>query len=380
MVVEGKPIVVTTFKSLRGWLAGDQRALLGTMFSSLTFLRFVCFLPIFTFLTSCAGKQSALDAAGPQADRIGRLWWFMFWSCVAVFAAVMAALAYAVVRGRTQHQTTATAGPAGQSIIPPDAGSEKRMTRVIGIAVALTIVILFAMLIFDFATGRALKSLASPEPVVIQLTGHQWWWDVKYDDPTPGNVVTTANEIHIPVGQPIMLKGTSTDVIHSFWVPNLHGKKDLIPGQQTVTWFQADRAGIYRGQCAEFCGYQHAKMALLVIAESPEDFQAWLEHQRAAAEPPANADEQRGQRVFLNAPCVMCHTIRGTAAGSRFGPDLTHLSDRQTIAAASLPNSEAHLRQWITNSQESKPGNRMPPVPLGADDLQALLSYLRSLK
>jgi cytochrome c oxidase subunit II len=373
-------IIASRLNSSGEYLSGNYSRCQSCRHSLSTLLRFGCLFSIFLFFNGCAGRQSALDPAGPQAERIGHLWWFMFWTCTGVFIVVMGVLYLAIRRGRKHHKMAENSEQAAQPLLLLDADSQKPMLIVIGSAVALTVVILFAMLIFDFATGRGLKSLASPEPVVIQLTGHQWWWDVRYDDPIPANIVTTANEIHIPVGQPILLKSTSTDVIHSFWVPNLHGKKDMIPGQQTLTWFQADKAGVYRGQCAEFCGYQHAKMALLVIVESLEDFNAWLAHQRQAAISPTNAEQQRGQQVFLSSPCVMCHTIRGTLASSRFGPDLTHLADRQMIAAATLPNTQEHLAEWISNSQESKPGNRMPPVALAADDLQSLLTYLQSLK
>jgi cytochrome c oxidase subunit 2 len=378
MAVEVKGSSRFSLKEVKDLVAGGQRQVCEDGFPFLTFL----WLNLLVFGLSFpaqASNQSALDTAGPQANRIENLWWYMFWMSTAVFLLVMVALFFAIRNGRDQRKATPNPDEANSPVLSPDPKSEKQKTRAVSLAVALTVVILFSMLLFEFVTSRSLHSLASPEPLVIQVTGHQWWWDVRYDDPIPTKIVNTANEIHIPVGQPILLKTTSTDVIHSFWVPNLHGKKDLIPGQQTITWFQADKPGVYRGQCAEFCGYQHAKMALLVIAESPEEFQTWLEHQRAASVPPASAEQQRGQQVFLSAPCMMCHTIRGTTAGSRFGPDLTHLADRQTIAAATLTNTEEHLRQWITNSQEIKPGNRMPPVPLKGEDLQALLSFLASL-
>jgi cytochrome c oxidase subunit 2 len=192
--------------------------------------------------------------------------------------------------------------------------------------------------------------------------------------------VITANEIHIPVGQPVEFQLKSRDVIHSFWVPTLHGKRDLIPRHVTTMTLQADRPGVYRGQCAEFCGYQHAHMAILVVAEPLEQFAAWLEHQRRPAAEPSDARQQRGQEVFLSAPCVMCHTIRGTLAGGRVAPDLTHIAGRHTLAAGTLPNTPGHLAGWIIDPQHIKPGNRMPAHSLNADDLQALLAYLGSLK
>jgi cytochrome c oxidase subunit 2 len=170
------------------------------------------------------------------------------------------------------------------------------------------------------------------------------------------------------------------DVIHSFWVPNLSGKKDLIPGHEIILSFQADHAGEFRGQCAEFCGYQHAHMAFTIVAEPPDKFYEWMNRQRASSVQPSNDAEARGQKVFLTSPCITCHAIRGTDAGGTVAPELTHLASRKTIAAGTLANTRDHLAGWITNSQEIKPGNHMPPVPLNPEDLQALLAYLESLK
>jgi cytochrome c oxidase subunit 2 len=203
---------------------------------------------------------------------------------------------------------------------------------------------------------------------------------VQYLDPVASQRVTTANEIHIPVGRPVVLTLKSHDVIHSLWVPNLAGKKDLIPGHETTLALRADRPGRYRGQCAEFCGYQHGKMGLLVIAEPPETFAAWLEAQRRTPPPPTDPLPQRGQQVFLAGTCAMCHAIQGTSAFGRVAPDLTHIASRPTLAAATLPNRPGYRAGWIVDSQSLKPGNHMPPNPLNPPDLQALLAYLESLK
>jgi cytochrome c oxidase subunit II len=178
----------------------------------------------------------------------------------------------------------------------------------------------------------------------------------------------------------VLLRLTSHDVIHSFWVPNLQGKRDLIPGHETSLWLQADHPGVFRGQCAEFCGHQHAHMAFLVIAEPPDQFAAWLEQQRRPAVPPTDAASKRGQEVFLSGACVLCHAIQGTAALADVAPDLTHVAGRRTIAAGTLPNSRGHLAGWIVDPQQIKPGNKMPPNNLGGQDLQALLAYLGSLR
>jgi cytochrome c oxidase subunit 2 len=319
-----------------------------------------------TSISGCSGIQSALDPAGLQSARINRLWWLMFWTCLVVFLTVMGALIVAMQRGRTQTQ-------AGS-------GSERKLTNVVAGAIAVTVVILFGLMVSDYVTGRALFSLHSPDAITVKVSGQQWWWDFEYQDPIPSRRVRTANEIHIPVGRPVKFEMTSKDVIHSFWVPNLHGKTDLLTGHQTVTWLQADRAGKYRGQCAEYCGHQHAHMAFVVIAEPAEQFNTWFNNQISPAQQPASAGQQRGQRVFLTRTCVMCHQIRGTDAGARTGPDLTHLASRESIAAGTLANNRENLRDWIVDSHRFKPGNRMPSHDLSGEDLNALLDYLESLK
>jgi cytochrome c oxidase subunit 2 len=319
--------------------------------------------------------QSALDSAGPQAARVSRLWWLMFYVESAVFLLVGIFVLAAIFRKRKGgEQNTDTPD------ISPEPKREQRMTRVVVAAVGATLIILSVFLIGSYSAGRALYSPEEAQALSIKITGQQWWWDVEYDMEPASDIVHTANEIHIPVGELVKFRLTSTDVIHSFWVPNLSGKKDLIPGHEIVLTFQADRAGEFRGQCAEFCGYQHAHMAFTIIAEPRDKFNQWLNQQRAPSVQPVNEAQKRGQQIFLTGPCVMCHSIRGTDAGGTVAPDLTHLASRQTIAAGTLPFTRDHLAGWITNSQEIKPGNHMPPVPLGSEDLQALLAYLESLK
>jgi cytochrome c oxidase subunit II len=202
--------------------------------------------------------QSALDAAGIQAGRIELLWWIMFWVCTAVYIAVMAAVIVAMWRGRS-------AGAA-----PP---SERSLLRGVAAATGVTVLILIGLLVTSVVTGRAIGSLASADPVMIRVTGYQWWWKVEYQHADPSQQFTTANELHLPVGRPVAVRLQSSDVIHSFWVPNLHGKMDLIPGRENWIWLQVDKPGIYRGQCGEFCGLQHAHMSLLVTAESSDRFE-----------------------------------------------------------------------------------------------------------
>jgi cytochrome c oxidase subunit 2 len=247
-------------------------------------------------------------------------------------------------------------------------------------AVGVSAVMLIGLLFASVVTGRAVGTRPGPEALSIEITGNQWWWHVEYDNPDPSLRVTTANEIHIPVGRPVVITLQSNDVIHSFWVPNLHGKMDLIPGRVNSTWLTADRPGVYRGQCAEYCGVQHAHMALTVIAEPAPAFEQWLSAQRQPAPPPATPEQARGLDVVERGPCAMCHTIAGTQAGARLGPDLTHFASRSTIGAGTAPNTRGYLGGWIADPQHLKPGNRMPPTGLSPADLQAVIAYLETLK
>ena len=335
----------------------------------------LCLLP-FAFFADGLRSQSALDPAGPQAGRIISLWWLMFYVTGAVFLVVMAFLVGALVRSRRPLRGEAADVPD----LRPEPARERRMSHVVLTGVGLTVVILFVFLVHSFLTGRALDSVSAKDHLTVKVVGHQWWWEVRYENSTAAYALTTANEIHVPVGRPVLFKLTSADVIHSFWVPNLHGKTDLIPGHETVTWLRADREGVYRGQCAEFCGHQHAHMAFTVVAEPPEKFKAWYDAQLAPAAEPQTPAQAQGRHVFLSSPCVMCHTVRGTDAGSRVGPDLTHVASRATLAAGTLENTRGHLAGWVVDSQKIKPGNRMPPNNLEPADLQALLDYLQSLK
>jgi cytochrome c oxidase subunit 2 len=306
--------------------------------------------------------QSALAPAGPQAAQIEWLWWLIFWISVAVFAVVMTFLAGAVLRRR--HSTP-----------------ERSLQAVVTLGVAITAVILVIWLVASVWVSRAIASPQMSNAVSINVTGHQWWWEVEYQDlNAPSLRFRTANEIHIPVGRPVVLNVTSRDVIHSFWVPDLQGKRDLIPGYTTSIWLQADQPGVYRGQCAEFCGYQHANMALYVTAEKDAPFKGWLAAERQPAMEPATDQERHGRDVFMKASCPACHTIRGTNAGGLVGPELTHVGSRGTLAAGTVPNTVGHLGGWVSDPQSIKPGVKMPPNKLPGDDFLALLAYLEHLK
>lgn len=333
--------------------------------------------------TACAGAQSALDPAGPQAERISKIWWLFFYVSVAVLALVTLFMLLAVARGRRNRKASGTDQPQveGKSTERPDPRLERSMTRTVAVATLVTTIILIVLTVASFSIGRSLTAkMSNEDAVTIQMTGQQWWWEVRYEDADPSKSFVTANELHVPVGQPVTVKLRASDVIHSFWVPNLVGKKDMIPGHEAVIWFQANKPGLFRGQCAEYCGLQHAHMAFWVVAEEPEKYQQWLATQRAGAATPDSESKQRGQQVFLGSTCIMCHTIQGTQAGSNVGPNLTHVGSRQSIAAGTLPNTRGHLSGWITDPQGIKPGTRMPPNSLKPDDLQALLDYLQSLK
>jgi len=317
------------------------------------------------------GVQDVLAPRGPQAERIADWFWISFALAVAVFVAFVAVLAYGLLRARRLGE---------RNELPPAHGRN----LVLWGGLVVPTAILLVLLVLSAYTDRRISRLgrgAGPEPLTIEVVGEQFWWQVRYLDPAhPHREFTTANEIHVPTGRPVRLLLESRDVIHSFWVPNLHGKTDLIPGRTNDLVFQVDEPGVYRGQCAEFCGTQHARMALLVEALPPAEFAAWWERQLRPPAPPTDSVRVKGRDVFMKNGCGVCHSIRGTPARGRVAPDLTHFASRRTIAAGTLPNTRGHLGGWISDPQGIKPGNRMPAVPLKGEELQALLDYLHSLK
>ena len=315
---------------------------------------------------ACGGNQSMFNPQGPVARSSANLGWFLIALSAAIYLAVMGALVIAMWRRRREDDQR------------PE--TTRHLARNVMLASAATVVALVALAVATFASDRGLNSPSGPGAITVDVIGHQWWWDFQYRDVSPQDVVVSPNELHVPVGVPIVVRASSRDVIHSFWVPNLRPKRDLIPGFITHTWFRADAPGVYRGQCAEFCGHQHARMALQVVAEPMSTFLQWIARQRQPANEPASDTQRRGRDVFMEGPCVTCHTIRGTDAGSRVGPDLTHVGSRLMLGAGTLPNTRDHLRQWVSNSQAVKPGNRMPPVQLDDARLDALVTYLRSLR
>ena len=324
-------------------------------------------------LCACGGPQNVLDPASPQNRSVNTLFWWMLGVAGAIWILVsVVAVGAAVARRRTTIEAATLPGS------PPDE-DERRTSRVVVGAVGATVLILLLFLVYDFTVGRALA--AHPDrTLTIEIIGHQWWWEIHYDDPNPSRIVVDANELHLPAGVMTQLKLSSRDVIHSFWVPNIAGKRDLIPGYTSSLFVQPDKPGLFRAQCAEFCGYQHAKMALDVVVHPRDEFFAWLERQRAPAAEPSDTLAQQGKKVFLAGPCSSCHAITGVQAYATVGPNLTHLASRRTIAAGSLANTRGNRAGWIVDPQSIKPGVRMPANQLQPHDLQALLAYLETLK
>jgi cytochrome c oxidase subunit II len=319
------------------------------------------------------GLHDALHAMGPQAGHIVDLWRIFLIVCSLVFAVILTALLLALKRA-----------PRARSDEPPDLSTvnlpEPRPRRSVATAVTASIVLLLALLAASVFTDRAIARLPLQDAVNIEVTAHQWWWTVRYINGPVSETFETANEIHVPVGRPVVIKLASDDVIHSLWVPSLAGKRDLVPGRTATMAFQADHAGLYRGQCAEFCGYQHAFMAFEVHAHPQAEYDAWRQQQLAPAVEPTDAAAQRGKQLFQSVSCAMCHSIGGTLAQGKRAPDLTHLAGRRMLAAGTLPNTPETLASWIADPQKHKPGSNMPATQLDPADLAAIVAYLGILK
>jgi cytochrome c oxidase subunit 2 len=273
---------------------------------------------------------------------------------------------------------------------PIDAGGGQMWIAIGGIAVPLLVLtVLFVLglgLLRDFpihgmhggANHAQMQHSMKPE---IRIIGHQWWWEIHYLNNDPSKEITTANELHLPAGRTVNIEVETQDVMHSFWVPALHGKVDLIPGQANYIRLEASQPGTYTGQCAEFCGAEHARMRLLAIAETPDEYAAWQKAQIQPGAEPTAADAIQGQRIFLSGPCAMCHQVRGTVAGGRVAPDLTHIGSRRLIAANSYQNNDAYLEAWVTHAQSLKPEAEMPNLTqFSGEQLHDLVAYLRQLQ
>lgn len=323
------------------------------------------------FIAACVGQQQGvMHPGGPAAAKIATLNWFV----LILFLIVTGVMWVLIVLVATRPKGTF------DEHAPVDAGGGQGWVLIGGFLIPA------AILAVVFVTGlKAMSSFPVHDgmqmPAEIRITGHQWWWDVRYIEGQIDQRVTTANEIHIPTGRAVDVDLASSDVIHSFWVPELHGKVDLIPSMTNRIRIEADRPGTYRGQCAEYCGAQHAHMMLLVIAEPPDKFQQWLTDQRKPAVAPETDQQKLGQQLFESRPCLLCHTIRGTLANGTVGPDLTHIGSRKRIAANMLENNTANMAAWVTHARALKPGVVMPNVTqFDGDELRAIVAYLQNLQ
>jgi cytochrome c oxidase subunit 2 len=296
------------------------------------------------------------------------------WGLGGVSVAVSVLVAIALVWGIWRRRPAPLPGARGLEVAGPTGAG----LAWIYVGLAVSVPVLAACTVWTlFVLGEVMHPASKPQ-LTLQVTAHQWWWEVRYLDPVAGRVFTTANEIHIPTGQPVRVILSSPDVIHSFWVPKLAGKMDVIPGVTNVTWMQAATPGAYRGQCAEFCGLQHARMAFFVTADSPADFNAWRDGQLALPSAATNPEVAQGSALFA-ARCASCHTVSGTPAGGIVGPELSHLASRQSLAAGTIPNDTEHLSAWIADPQSIKPGVLMPKVPMTAAERAQVVAYLQSL-
>lgn len=308
------------------------------------------------------------STGGPYASRIANLTWFLIALSSVVFVAVVATLWIAARRRRSADAHEIDQSDPGTKFV------------VIGGAILPAAVLLVVFIAAMSVTG-VFPPRTRGDELAIKVTGYQWWWGIDYKDPDPQAEFSTANEMHIPVGRTVRVTLVSADVIHSFWVPQLQGKLDLIPGDTNEIRLFASKPGDYRGQCAEFCGAQHAHMAMHVIAEQPDAFREWIASQRRASAAPANTLAAQGEQAFVTGSCAMCHTVRGTRAAGMIGPDLTHVGSRATIAAGTLPNTTENLEAWVANAPSLKPGTKMPALPqLSGSQVRALAEYLRSLR
>ena len=324
---------------------------------------YLAFASLALAVAACGGQQSALQPSGPGARDAAVLWWGMFAGSIAIFALVLALLLYAVLSRPERRR------PVGID----------RM--IVGGGVVLPVVALSILLAFGLRMGSSTYADLPPDALSVRIDGRQWWWKIDYHDDRSPSSFTTANEIYLPAGEPVELLLTSSDVIHSFWLPRLAGKQDLIPGRVNRLVVEAEEPGVFRAQCAEFCGLAHTQMALYVVAVPPESFEEWAERQRAPAAPPRGDAATRGAAAFAANGCPLCHTVRGHGAWGRVGPDLTHLGSRKTIGAALVDNTVENVATWIAHNHAMKPGNQMPAYThLDAETRRAIATYLESLR
>ena len=311
-----------------------------------------------------------LQSFGPKAHEIANLTWALLILSILVVVIISAAVLVGILRRRALQ-------PGSEVRLEPISHGSRSGALWLYIGVGLSTIALLGAMVWTGYTMAATHRPPREPTLTVEVIGHQWWWQIRYTSPDNSRVFDTANEIHIPVGEPVQFKVRTADVIHSFWVPPLGDKLDLIPNQTNVTWLEASQPGRYRGQCAEFCGLQHAHMGLLVVADKPDEFPRWWDDQ---LKPAAQTTQTGLGEVLFTVRCGACHSVRGTRAGGRLGPDLTHLMSRQTIAAATLPNKIAYLSGWIADPQRVKPGNLMPTLDLSGPEFEQIRGFLAGLK
>ncbi|WP_420139773.1 cytochrome c oxidase subunit II [Sphingomonas sp.] len=321
-------------------------------------------------LAGC-GVQSPLAPAGEQARGIASLFWLMIGVCGLMYLLVLVFLSLGLWRSWRRGRQNAE--PA---VMPADRG----LNRTLLVWVVLVVIGLTVLITASFLVDRGIGQARARKALEVRVTGHQWWWRIQYRDPGTGAWIETANELHLPVGQTTRVTLASADVVHSFWVPNVAQKLDVVPGLRNVVDLTPIRIGWFRGQCAEFCGVQHAHMAFDVKIESKAAFDRWLGNQAKPAAPAGDETAARGLRILSAGSCGSCHTIRGTTAVGKAGPDLTHFATRRSIAAGTLPMSRGAVQGWIVQPQAIKPGTMMPPTPLAPADADAVSRYLTGLQ
>jgi len=327
-------------------------------------LRWIALLATASAVAGCNVVQSSLAPSGDQAIAIHGVWTLMLWICGPVYLLVLVALGFALLRGRGSGHAVA---------------SERGIERALLLWTLVIAALLTVLTAASYAVDRRLHARTS-DPLQVRVTAKQWWWQVEYLGADPSRHLTTANELHLPVDRPARIELRSADVIHSLWIPVLNGKEDLIPGHANEITMTPRAIGRYRGQCAEFCGLQHAHMALDVQVDDAAAFARWRAHQLTPSTPPTVATARAGQRIFESSACALCHTVRGTQAGGITGPDLTHLASRRTLAAGTLPLDRGTLTAWIADPHHYKPGVNMPAVPMSAAQRSALVDYLLGLQ
>lgn len=326
------------------------------------------------FLGACHGVQTSASGDGTESLRIGNLFGLFLGTTGVVYLIVLVLLAIAIKRG-TRHRACGS-GLQGE----PPSHLENRWRLGLIVFTGATALILLLLSLATFLTDRSIARAAGAPTVEVEVIGHQWWWEVRYRDPVAGRTLHTANELHIPAGLTTQVKLSTSDVIHSLWIPNLAGKQDLIPGRKTDVMLHPLHTGLYRSQCAEFCGMQHARMALDVTVDSPADFARWYDTSLKSPPIPTGGLAYAGFQIFQNRQCASCHNVADTPASGMVAPDLSHIASRRTIAAGTLAMSHANLRSWIADPQTPKPGNQMPKVTLSPAELDALTAYLETLK